>query len=280
MKKTILFLTIFSVASYAFGQDEGNVVVKERFERDKSIFLSLGPAFTLGKNLGDYSTGFNVELGYLKRINRVLSVGPSVSYLSFAYDASKTQKNYYDQPDDVAIELSFSGGNVSLLSLGANIKLNFVPVSDNTVFSVYGIATPFVAMATKSEMTGTAFLYQDNGSGVYNKPKQPISSVAFSKDNVPGFKKDTNITGGVTIGLGFEVHPAQKVSFFGQVGFSYTLPVNYIATSSFVTNSLQYQDANGKIYYDEATSLDQETFPIVKKGFSAANLKIGIAYNF
>jgi len=277
MKKTILFVTIFLMATYAFGQDEGNVVIKERFERDKSIYLSLGPAFTLGKNLGDYSTGFNVELGYLKRVNRVFSIGPSLSYLSFAYDASKTQKNYYDQPDDVAIELSFSGGNVSLLSLGANIKLNFVPVSDNTKFSVYGVATPFVAMATKSEMTGNAILYQDGGNGIYTKK---AGSVDFSKDNVPGFKKDTNVTGGIAIGLGFEVHPAQKISFFGQLGFSYTLPVNYIATSSFVTNSLQYEDANGKIYYDEATSLDQETFPIVKKGFSAANLKIGIAYNF
>lgn len=280
MKKIILFLTVFFVTMYAFAQDEGNVVVKERFERDHSLYLSLGPAFTLGKNLGDYSTGFNIELGYLKRVNRVFSIGPSLSYLSFGYDASKTQKNYYDQPDDVAIELSFSGGNVSLLSLGANVKLNFVPVSDNTKLSVYGVATPFVAMATKSEMTGAAHLFKNNGSGVYNVPTQPVSTVAFSKDNVPGFKKDTNITGGITIGLGFEVHPAQKISFFGQAGFSYTLPVNYIATNSFVTNSIQYHDTNGKVYYDEATSLDQETFPIVKNGFSAWNIKIGIAYNF
>lgn len=280
MKKIILFLTVFLVTVCAFGQDEGKVVVKERFERDNSIYLSLGPAFTLGKNLGDYSTGFNVELGYLKRVNRVFSIGPSLSYLSFAYDASKTQKNYYDQPDDIAIELSFSGGNVSLLSLGANVKLSFIPVSDNTKFSVYGVATPFVAMATKSEMTGTAYLFQDNGTGVYNKPTQPVSSVAFSKDNVPGFKKDNNVTGGINIGFGFEVRPTQALSISLQPGFSYTLPVNYIATSSFVTNSIQYHDTNGKIYYDEATSLNQETFPIVKNGFSAWNIKVGIAYNF
>jgi len=273
MKKIILFLTVFLVTVYAFGQDEGKVVVKERFERDNSLYFSLGPSFTLGKNLGDYSTGLNFEAGYLKRMNRVLSIGPSLTYLSFNYDPSKTQKYYYDIPDNTTLELGFNGGDVSLVSLGFNIKVNFIPVSDDTKFSVYGLATPFVASATKSEMTGTG--------EVYSYTTNQSASVVFNKDNVDGFKKQSNVTGGLHVGVGFEFRPAQKISFFGQAAFSYTLPINYISTSSFLDESTKLHGADGNDYYDEETAIvKQESFPIVKKGFSTASIKVGIAYNF
>jgi len=278
MKKSIYLLAASLVAfTSAFGQDEGKVVVKERFERDNTLYFSLGPSFTLGKNLGDYSTGFNFELGYLKRKNRVLSIGPSLSYLFFNYDPAKTQKYYYDDPDNSTVELSFAGGDVSLLSLGFNLKINFIPVSDNTKFSVYGIATPFVALANKSEMTGTGL--------VYSYTTNNSATVAFNKDNVDGFKKQSNVTGGLHAGVGFEFRPAQKLSFFVQATFSYTLPVNYISTTSFLDESTEVTVNKGtpdeKKYYDFQTAIvDQEDFPIVKKGFSAASIKFGVAYNF
>src|SRR5690349_19861354 len=99
---------VFSISATA--QDEGSVVVKERFERDKTIYFSLGPSVTLGKNLGDYSAGFNFEAGFLKRTNRLLSVGANFSYLQFNYDKEKTYPYYYDQPNDLAIILDFNGG--------------------------------------------------------------------------------------------------------------------------------------------------------------------------
>src|SRR6478609_7177145 len=94
---------VLTITSVAYAQDEGTIEVKDRFERDKTVYFSLGPAFTLGENLGDYSTGFNIETGFLKRSNRLLSWGPSLSYLGFAYDESKTYPYYYDPDNDFAL---------------------------------------------------------------------------------------------------------------------------------------------------------------------------------
>ena len=70
-----IFLMVCSIVLRA--QDEGTIVKRERIERSSNIFVSGGPSFTLGKNIGDYSTGFSIEAGYQKRLNRVLSIGPS-----------------------------------------------------------------------------------------------------------------------------------------------------------------------------------------------------------
>ena len=87
MKRAIYFIIVFAfISTSLLAQDEGAIEKRERIARNKGVFLNLGPSFTLGKNIGDYSTGFNFEAGYLKRVNRVLSVGPSISYMSFKYD--------------------------------------------------------------------------------------------------------------------------------------------------------------------------------------------------
>ena len=86
-----IFLMVCSIVLRA--QDEGTIVKRERIERSSNIFVSGGPSFTLGKNIGDYSTGFSIDAGYQKRLNRVLSIGPSFSYLSFKYDPEVTNIN-------------------------------------------------------------------------------------------------------------------------------------------------------------------------------------------
>jgi len=82
--RKLLFLAglILIVSQTLRAQDEGNIVKHERIARENGVFLSLGPSFTLGKNIGDYSAGFNVEVGYNKRLNRIFSVGPSLSSCS------------------------------------------------------------------------------------------------------------------------------------------------------------------------------------------------------
>ena len=69
-----------------YSQDEGAVVKKERIQLDKGIFFGGGISIASGSNIGDYSTGINFEGGYIVRMNRVLSLGGSLSYLSFKYD--------------------------------------------------------------------------------------------------------------------------------------------------------------------------------------------------
>src|SRR5688572_5582607 len=94
MKKLICLAGfIFISASTLMAQDEGVIQKRERIDRSQSVFIDFGPSFTLGENIGDYSVGFNVEAGYVKRLNRVLSIGPSLSYLSFKYDPEETGFN-------------------------------------------------------------------------------------------------------------------------------------------------------------------------------------------
>jgi len=275
--KFYLLTSMVLLALVSHAQDEGNVVIKERFERNKTIYFSLGPAITLGKNLGDYSTGFSFEAGFLKRSNRLLSWGPSLSFLNFAYDQSKTYKYYYDPDNDIALELTQKGGGVSILSAGINVKLSLIPVSDNTVFSVYGIVNPFVSFVSREEVTEHADEYVDNGNGVYDSY---IGQVDYKAEDYPSLASDNKFSAGAHIGFGCEFRPAKRFSFFGQATFCYTLPVTYLATESFLKKEDRYVDANDRIYYNAKNSLYLDDFPIVKKGFSSVVIKIGMAFNF
>ncbi|MFZ6011745.1 MAG: hypothetical protein ACOYXT_15490 [Bacteroidota bacterium] len=280
MKKSLYVLAfIFAVFGSAIAQDEGEVVVKQRFARSKSIYFSVGPSLTLGKNLGDYSAGFNFEGGFLKRKNKVISFGPNISYLFFSYDATKTYPYYYDPGNDLAVELAFTGGDISIISVGFNIKLNLIPVGDDTKFTIYGIATPYLAVAGKSAMTGTIDAYANDGTGVYDDYQW---TAEFTGNDVDGFNKESSATGGLHAGFGFEILPAGKVSIFGQATFSYTLPVNYVGTRQYLHEDDLYVDNSvpKKYYYDTQNSLYLDAFPLVKKGFSAVSLKFGLAFNF
>lgn len=259
-------------------QDEGAVVIKERFERNKTVYVSLGPSVTLGKNLGDYSAGFNFEAGFLKRSNRLISWGPSLSYLFFAYDESKTYPYYYDPNNNFALELTQEGGDVSILSAGINLKLSFIPVSDNTVFSAYGILNPFVSYASRTEVTEYADIYRDsNLDGLYRENR---TSVTYDAADYPALAADNKISGGAHLGVGVEFRPAKMLSFFGQVTLSYTLPISYLSTKSFLHEEDEYVDGNDTIYYDAYESLYLDDFPIIEKGFSAVSIKVGAAFNF
>ena len=279
MKKLLGLVSLAMVMSIAtLAQDEGAVVVKERFERDKGVYFSLGPAITLGKNLGDYSTGFSFEAGFLKRSNKVLSWGPNVSFLNFAYDESATYPYYYDPINDFALEVYLEGGNVKIISAGMNFKINFIPVSDNTVFSAYGIANPFISYVIRDEVLASADIFEDTDlDGLYYEYS---GSVTYEAADYPALADDSKFSGGVHLGFGVELKPAKAVSVFAQATFSYTLPISYVATESFLNEEDQYVDANGLIYYDAGNSFYLEEFPIVEKGFSALSIKLGVSFNF
>jgi hypothetical protein len=287
MKKSLylfLALCICSLASVSvFAQDEGKVVVKQRFERDKTFYFSLGPSFVFGKTLGDYHPGFNVEAGFLKRINKLLSVGPSLNYLAFTYDPSKTYHYYYNEDVDHTYNVFSKGGDLSILSAGVNFKLNFIPVSDDTKFSVYGIINPFVSYVMRTGVTGSYDIYEkDPDTGNYTQFYDHVDyDYTSGTDGLPALKKTNKVTGGAHLGVGFEFQPAKKLSFFGQATFSYSLPVTYVSTKSFLHPEDIYTDSSdGRIYYDSRNSFDNLEWPIVKKAFSAVSLKVGMAYNF
>jgi hypothetical protein len=258
-------------------QDEGTTAVKSRFENDKSIYVTAGPALTLGKNLGDYSNGFSLEIGMLKRLNKIVSVGPGVSYLTFKYDTKQTYSHYYSTFDDRTIEFSMEGGDISLLSIGGNVKVNFIPVSNSSKVSVYGIANPFLSLVKRKAFSGSGEFYDDaNGNGTYNNFR---GRVEFGPEEVPAFKEESKVSGGIHLGAGAEFMPAKALSFFAQAAFSYTLPISYAATRSFL-NPADEVKLNNVVYYNADNTVFKDGFPIVRNGFSALSLKAGVSFNF
>lgn len=291
-------------------QDEGVIKKRERIDRNKSIFIGGGGSFTLGKNIGDYSVGFNGEVGFLKRLNRILSIGPSISYLNFKYDPEITSASrgaYYGTGDipieynsaydtwndkyglnqeyDYAYVLTLEGGDLSLISLALNIKVNFIPITDNTKFSIYGFAKPFIALTNRKAVTGSGKrwvweAYEDT-NGTSNEADDYLYpntnddkwypdgyEEAWSSEGTGGFPvlaKESSVTGGIFLGPGIEIMPAKSVSIFLQAAFGYTFPVSYVSTKS---------------YDDTVQSYASDEFPMVKKGFPSINLQCGVSFNF
>ncbi len=269
-KKLYTLALVVSSFSMAMAQDEGSVIKRERIDRDKSIFVSGGVSIVGASNFGDYSNGLNFEAGYTKRLNRVLSIGGSVSYLKFDYDPSIIEKTpagkdipnyiYYDKTitdlnnvNEIWL-LSLKGGNVSMISLAGNIKLNFVPVKDNSVISVYGFAKPFVSMASVSKATGLLEYYQYTNNDWFSDTDQDLS----------GEYEDSSFTGGLFLGPGIEFFPAKKISVFLQASFGYTFPIKVISTRSYGT------DINKDVVGD---------FPLNSSGFTSINFAGGISFN-
>lgn len=307
MKKITLLaflLTAFSFLVHA--QDEGAIVKKERIDRSQGFFFGLGPSFTFGDNIGDYSTGFNIEAGYQKRLNRVFSIGPSISYISFKYDPETTTdiggSAYVGTGDPLAwgtkynlpgldytygYSLELQGGDLSLISLALNLKLNLVPVKDDSKISVYGFAKPFISIASRTEVSGTDYRYtyeiyeDDNGTTTiaddllyYNlEDGEVYQDFTYSEDGksewgadqYPALASETVVTGGIFIGPGIEFMPAKAVSIFVQAAFGYTFPVSFVSTGS---------------YENTIESYVSDEFPMVKEGFPSLNVQVGMSFNF
>lgn len=278
MKNAAITLLFILSCFIAFSQDEGAAVAQERLARSNNIFVGLGPALILGKNLGDYSDGFGFEGGYLKRMNKLISIGANISSLKFKYQEFKTYPYYYDPSNDLVIEYSQKGGDISLLSFGGTIKLNLIPIGDNTVFSLYGISTPFLSFVSRKEFEATGDFYADlDGDVLYT---DLLASVDFDAEDIPQLKADSKISGGIHLGFGAEFFPSKPVSLFIQATFCYTMPIRYSATSSYLKEEDQYIDDADVIYYDAEESLYEDEFPIVNKGFGSLNIRGGISFNF
>lgn len=297
MKKSICLAGCLLLCAYMLmAQDEGVIKKRERIDRSKSIFIGGGGSFTLDKNIGDYSAGFNVEAGFVKRLNRILSIGPSLSYLSFKYDPEQTGFNnifvggpYYDAQSDIyyhqGLYFDLSGGKLSLISLALNLKLNFIPVKDNSKVSVYAFAKPFITMATRQEVKGRGILLENYGD---------VESTADWQNKIDEFdwragsayveqtygievsdklKKQNQVTGGIFIGPGVEFFPAGKISGFIQASIGYTFPVSYISTKAYENSENYGNDLD--VFLDNI-----EDYPITKKGFPSVNLQLGVSFNF
>ena len=291
MKRIVCFGFLLLSAYAVTAQDEGVIAKRERIDRSKSVFSGFGPSFTRGENIGDYSVGFNIEAGFVKRMNRVLSIGPSLSYLSFEYDPEETGFNnvfiggpYQDAQGEQYHEglyFDLQGGTLSLISLALNLKLNFIPVKGDTKISVYGFAKPFIASATREAVTGEGTYLINYGDieseadwdFVENFDWSAGADAFHSYQPSYDLGKQTQITGGIFIGPGIEFFPAGKVSGFFQASIGYTFPVSFISTQAY-ENIVNYGN-DLDVFLKEI-----EEYPLTEKGFPAVNLQFGVSFNF
>lgn len=298
MKNSTGLAVFLMVCSFVVSaQDEGAIVKRERIARDNGIFLAVGPSVTLGKNIGDYSVGFNIEAGYIKRLNRVFSIGPSISYVTFNYDPEVTQEGfknayiggpYQDQNGFSYFEglvFELEGGDISLLSAALNLKLNLIPVKDNSKFSVYGFAKPFISYSNRTEVTG-ATTYATNYGDIqvatdwFVEDEFPWTAGSTYVKSTYGFdvsqdmKEESKVTGGIFIGPGIEFAPVKKISGFFQIAIGYTFPISYISTEAYNTEGKQ----NNLDTF--VNSGDIEKYPMQSKGFPSISFQLGASYNF
>ncbi len=278
--KAILFGLSLLVAMVfrAQAQDEGKIVKRERIERDKNIFVGGGISLINDSNLKEYSTGFNFEGGFSKRLNRILSVGASLSYLSFAYNTPASSKlapvfgkypdNFYTGFQDFPLQpdvhtgylVSFNNTKLSFLSLAIDFKVNFVPVKENSVISIYGFAKPFISYSKHSDITIGLDRYADLNN---------TNSWAFDKSVSIVAPLDGQVTGGIFLGPGIEINPTKPISFFVQASFGYTLSSDFISTKSYPTRSINY-------FVDP---IIDPNWPGKTTGFASINISGGILIN-
>ena len=303
MARLIPLSLLFIISMSLNAQDEGPAVAKARFARPNSISVGRGISRVFNKNVGDYSKGTNAEISFLHRLNKLVSIGGFISTSSFGYDPAKSPTSpnendlykgfdtdlriqstsnvtYRDQftiPADYdfphGFQLTLQGGDVSLTTIGANIKLNLIPVSDKLPLSIYVLARPFGAVAKRADVSGAGkmFLYEakvTNGQFVITNDNQwypTLYSEEWGPDAYPSLKSETVITGGLHVGPGIELMPSGPLSVFVQALIGYTLPVSFVSTGSYPLTTGSYTNPE---------------FPIVKKGFPALSLQAGLTYNF
>lgn len=288
MKMRFFPFLLFGLLLYgapASSQDEGTIVKKERVSKGKSFYLIGGPSFRFGGNKSDYSGGLNLEAGYLVRLNRILTIGPSISFTKFSYDPAISDRfanpnaegnNIYQQDDGPGLGyevyvVHMKGGDLGFLTAGFNVKVDFIPSSEERRFNVYGIVKPYMLFLSRSEVTANVDLWYANNTDPLDDPKNWSGGGSFdyltsSTAGLEDWAATSQFSAGMNLGVGAEYSLPSGFSLFVQGTLGMTLPVTYINTSEFPPYKM-----SGYYHPD---------YPFVKKGFTSMNISLGAAYRF
>lgn len=270
----ILLTTFHAVRA----QDEGTITKKVRVTRGKSVYFFAGPSFRFGNNDGDYSGGLNLEAGYLVRLNRIVSIGPSLSFSKFSYDESisdsfgnedATGNNIFADIYPVKI-VYMKGGNLTHFSAGFDVKIDFIPMADSRKFNVYGLAKPFLLLSSRTAVSATVEpwdrLDYDTPQSEWNYTGPPDEFLDSETVGYSRWGAETEFSGGLNVGVGSEYSLPSGLSFLVQASFRMTLPITYVNTSAFDPSIL--------------TGFDHPDYPFVKEGFATLNISLGVSYRF
>lgn len=278
-KRFLPFLFILLMTCQAvFAQDEGTISKKERVTRGKSIYFFGGPSFRFGNNNGDYSGSLNLEAGYLLRLNRIVSIGPSLSFSKFNYDEEisdsfgnedATGNNIFTDVYEVKI-VYMEGGGLTHFSAGFNVKFDFIPMADDRKFNIYGLVKPFLLLSSRAEVSAIVEPWQmlvlGDPPSEYYYTGPPDEFLDSESTDLSYWGAETEFSGGLNLGVGGEYSLPSGLSFLVQASFQMTLPITYINTSAFDPSTL--------------TGFYHPDYPFVKEGFTTLNISFGASYRF
>jgi hypothetical protein len=191
MKRVCWFFLLILLIVYlpGFTQEEGVLLKKQRVSKGKSVYLSGGQSFVFGNSSGDYSSGLNIEAGYLKRLNSFISIGPSLSYSSFNYDesisdsfgdASATGNNvYYNDADYGGAGCLHSGWRSSVYNSWPYRKDRFHSIfRHQKIFSVWNCKAIFTGSLKERKYPQQ----QNYGTIILYRPMTPLTGLLVAKN--------------------------------------------------------------------------------------------------
>lgn len=221
-----------------------------------------------------------METGYLFRMNRMVSIGPSLFFSMFKYDdeisdsfrnSDATGNNIFIEDGGYEVKIvNMEGGDLTQIAAGLDVKIDFIPMADSRRFNVFGLVRPFLLVASRTAVSATVETWYKN------VPEDPPSEWDYGggpdellnsdTDGLSRWGADTQFSGGLNLGVGVEYSLPSGLSFLVQGAFRVTLPITYIDTSAFEPSIL--------------TGYYHPDYPFVKKGFTTFNVSIGAVYRF
>jgi hypothetical protein len=257
---TLGMLLISGFTSLA--QDEGALIKKARVvSKANTVYFTLGPSLQFS---GDYGGGLYAAAGFIKRSNRIVSMGPSFSFTKSDYDNKLSNEYFVEEGGYEIRKLKLQGGDLKLSSIGLDIKFDFIPSERVKKFSAYFIAKPFLLISNRSKVTGTNQPYFRNDIFDTDTNSWEESDIPVEISNEKWNAK-TEVTGGLSAGVGVAWNLTSGVSLFAQSLSGFTLPMTYINTNAFPSNLDGYKEPN---------------YPFVKKSFVSLNISLGVSYTF
>ncbi|MDL5047950.1 hypothetical protein QQ054_18195 [Oscillatoria amoena NRMC-F 0135] len=267
MKPVILLLFSALALLTLQAQDAGPAEAIQRFSRPHFSFLSVGSMLNVP---GDYAKGFQLELGYGKRLNKVVYLQGFIAYQKFTTDytgydfyVSETDEPTafppgsidnevpYDPYDD-SFEVGLSGGDLSVFTLNGIIRLNLIPYSESAKVLVYGFLQPCIGVSVLSDIQ-----------------KEVRLTIDYNYDQIDESTREStsSFVSGISLGPGIEILPTNSFSFFAQAAFNGLFGKNLILDKASYTN--------------RTSSINDPDFPIKSSGaLVSISVKVGIQYNF
>jgi hypothetical protein len=268
----ILALVLFLLPCFTFAQQEGISTVQGRFEKPHFSFVNVGPVISAS---GDYKNGLQLNFGYGKRLNRMLTISGVIGYQRLATDYSADVDFFVSETDDPEHfgpaasadgdpyddywEVLMEGGDLSVLSIGGMLRLNLTPHVSGSSFLIYAFAQPTLSSVTHAEVTRInrltdAFDY--------------VETNTIDGDNNEAMKKSSTFAAAISIGPGVELFPGKKISFTAQ------LSLNNIFSFGKELGS------DKEDFPHKYSSIVDEQFPFTTKSLTSITVNVGIHYNF